>query len=101
MSTSRTEQQPPMARAVLTSKSTLSVELVDGRSISVPVEWYPRLAHGSEVERNNWRLVGNGVGIHWPDLDEDILIDGLLAGKKSGEGRQSLEQWLASRPDTK
>jgi len=63
----------------------------------VPLAWYPRLSHGSEAERTNWRLVGQGEGIHWPDLDEDISIESLLAGRASGESQSSLEQWLRSR----
>ena len=80
----------------MTSKA-LEVVLRDGRTLSVPLQWYPRLAHGSPSERQRWRLIGNGVGIHWPDLDEDISIAGLLAGLPSGESSSSLKQWLASR----
>jgi hypothetical protein len=69
----------------------------DGRTLSVPMDWYPRLAHGSPRERQRWRLIGGGIGIHWPDLDEDISISGLLAGLPSGESAKSLKQWLASR----
>jgi hypothetical protein len=75
----------------------LSVELVDGRTVSVPLLWFPRLAHGSPAERANWRLIGRGEGIHWPDLDEDISIANLLAGKPSGESQRSLKRWLESR----
>jgi hypothetical protein len=75
----------------------LIVELVDGRTISVPVAWYPRLAHGSASERNHWRLIGAGEGIHWPDLDEDISVEGLLAGRQSGESQASLRRWLQTR----
>lgn len=80
----------------LTSKA-LEVVLRDGRTLSVPLQWYPRLAHGSPRERQRWRLIGGGIGIHWPDLDEDISISGLLAGLPSGESATSLNQWLASR----
>lgn len=76
---------------------TLTVELSDGRSISVPLAWYPRLLHGSVEERQHWQLIGHGVGIHWPDLDEDISVEGLLAGEPSGESRRSLKRWLESR----
>lgn len=76
---------------------TLMVELHDGRSISAPLAWYPRLAHGSSAERNNWRLIGGGRGIHWEDLDEDISVDNLLAGKPSGESRESFGKWLLQR----
>lgn len=75
----------------------LVVELVDGRTITVPLTWYPRLAHGTPAERANWRLIGEGEGIHWPDVDEDISIEGLLAGRRSGETQASLRRWLESR----
>lgn len=72
----------------------LVVTLADGRTLSVPLAWYPRLQHGTREERSNWRLIGRGDGIHWPDLDEDISIAGLLAGHPSGESQASLERWL-------
>jgi hypothetical protein len=75
----------------------LTVDLLDGRTLSVPLAWYPRLAHASGPERNNYRLIGQGQGIHWPDLDEDVSVDGLLAGRSSGESQASLEKWLRSR----
>jgi hypothetical protein len=73
------------------------VDLADGRSIAVPIAWYPRLAHGTPAERANWRLIGRGEGIHWPDLDEDISVENLLAGSRSGESQTSFKRWLASR----
>ena len=76
---------------------TLTVELSDGRTISVPTAWYPRLLHGTAAERGEWRLIGGGAGIHWPRLDEDISIEGLLAGRPSGESQRSLQKWLDSR----
>ena len=79
------------------TKDTLSVALRDGRTITVPLAWYPRLAHATPEERGNWRLIGLGEGIHWPDLDEDISIDGLVAGRPSAESQSSLRRWLASR----
>ncbi len=78
----------------------MSVDLSDGRTIAAPIAWYPRLAHGTPRERGNWWLIGGGEGIHWPDLDEDISVDGLLAGRRSGESRASLQQWLAGRGAT-
>jgi hypothetical protein len=73
------------------------VQLVDGRAISAPLHWYPRLLQGTAEERNNWRLIGQGIGIHWPQLDEDISVENLLAGKPSGESPNSLHAWIASR----
>jgi hypothetical protein len=75
----------------------LTVELADGRTVSAPLLWYPRLVHGSAAERGNWRFIGRGDGIHWPDLDEDISIANLLAGKPSGESQASFKRWLESR----
>ncbi len=75
----------------------LIVDLVDGRTVTVPVQWYPRLANGTPAERRHWRLIGRGEGIHWPDLDEDIGVEDLLAGRPSGESRTSLQRWLKSR----
>jgi len=99
MSTSPSLSDLAEARAqrVSVTEATLVVELVDGRTIAVPVTWYPRLAHGSQAERGNWRLIGEGEGIHWPDLDEDISVEGLLAGRRSGETQTSLRRWLQSR----
>ena len=85
------------AKAVRVTREALIVELQDGRTVSVPVAWYPRLAHGSMKERQKWELIGPGIGIHWPALDEDISIDGLLKGAPSGESPESLNRWLSSR----
>ena len=97
MSTSHTEHWPAFAQRLTLSDDTLTVDLVDGRSISVLLEWYPRLACASAEERNHWRLIGRGEGIHWPDLDEDISVENLLSGARSGESKNSFRQWLASR----
>lgn len=75
----------------------LTVELVDGRVVSAPIAWYPRLAHGTSQERSRWRLIAGGRGVHWPDLDEDISVENLLAGKPSGESQSSLKRWLEQR----
>lgn len=82
---------------VTVSEDTLTVDLSDGRSLRVPLAWYPRLYHGTPVERNNWRFIGQGVGIHWPALDEDLSVEGLLLGKKSTESQASLARWLEKR----
>ena len=99
MSTSPSLSDISEARAqdVSVTDDALLVELVDGRTITVPVTWYPRLAHGSQAERGHWRLIGEGEGIHWPDLDEDISVEGLLAGRRSGETQASLRRWFESR----
>jgi hypothetical protein len=78
----------------------LTVHLSDGRTISVPLAWYPRLVHGNSEERSDWRLIGRGEGIHWPQLDEDISVEGLIAGRPSGESQRSLAQWIDARPNT-
>ncbi|MCB0082549.1 MAG: DUF2442 domain-containing protein [Caldilineaceae bacterium] len=75
----------------------LSVDLTDGRSLTVPLVWFPRLMHGTVDERNQWRLIGRGAGIHWPDLDEDISLEGLILGRPSNESQKSLSRWLESR----
>ena len=85
------------AQHVSVTEDTLIVKLVDGRTITVPVTWYPRLAHGRQAERANWRLIGEGEGIHWADLDEDISVEGLLAGRRSGETQASLRRWFETR----
>jgi hypothetical protein len=92
-----TLEEEPLAVDVVIAHETLTLALVDGRSLSVPLAWYPRLAHATEAERTNWHLLGGGYAIEWPDLDEHIGIAGLLAGRRSGESKASLEQWLASR----
>ena len=97
MTTSPIEHWPAVAQVVHVSADTLNVDLADGRSIAVPVEWYPRLANGSDAERNNWRFIGRGEGIHWPDLDEDVSVENLLTGARSGESQKSFKQWLESR----
>jgi len=79
---------------VMVTDDTLAVDLEDGRSISVPVGWYPRLAYGTPAERANFQISGAGYGIHWPDLDEDIGVEGLLSGKRSAESPASFERWL-------
>jgi len=90
-------EREPLATSVTVGKEKLTVRLTDGRCLTVPLEWYPRLLHGSRSERKNWRLLGGGYAIEWPDLDEHIGVEGLLAGRMSGENRKSVEKWLASR----
>lgn len=97
MSTSLTELRGCEAIGVEVSDDALRVELVDGRAVSVPLLWYPRLAHATPGERQHGRLIGRGEGIHWPDLDEDISVENLLAGKPSGESQRSFKRWLDVR----
>lgn len=85
------------AESVRITSDTLHVDLSDGRTISVPVGWYPRLAHASAEERKEWRLIAQGRGIHWEAIDEDISVEGLLAGRPSGESQSSFKQWLGMR----
>ncbi len=97
MNTPANDLQAVKALGVSVTGDTLTVDLADGRTLSVPLTWYPRLLHGTAKERRNWRLVGGGIGIHWPDLDEDIGVDGLLLGRRSGENQKSLQRWLEAR----
>ena len=97
MSTLAIEIRALEAQHVVVTEDTLVVELADGRTISAPIAWYPRLLHGSPEERDNWRLIGKGEGIHWPDLDEDISVENILLGKPSGESARSFKRWLESR----
>lgn len=97
MAISAVELLIPAAEAVRVTRDALRVELSDGRTISAPLAWYPRLLHGSARERANWRLIGRGQGIHWDDLDEDISVEGLLAGRASGESHASFKKWLTAR----
>jgi hypothetical protein len=97
MSTSPSELRAALVQRVTVTDDTLIADLVDGRTVSVPLAWYPRLVYGTPAERANWRLIGRGEGIHWPDLDEDISVAGLLAGRPSGETQNSLRRWLESR----
>ena len=97
MNSSPAEVRPAHASRVVVTDDTITVDLIDGRTLAVPLDWYPRLVHATQDERNNWRLVGRGEGIHWPALDEDINVEGLLAGRASFESQASLEAWLRSR----
>lgn len=85
------------AKTVRVTSEALVVELRDGRLVFVPLSWYPRLAEGTVAERRRWELIGPGIGIHWPDLDEDISVEGLLRGVPSGESEASLARWRAAR----
>ena len=86
-----------VTKNIAITEESLTIELNNGSSISAPLAWYPRLMHGTQQERGNWRLIGNSEGIHWPDLDEDISVENLLLGKPSGESPASFERWLKMR----
>src|SRR5260370_30236512 len=85
--------------SVALTDDTLSLDLDDGRTVAVPIGWYPRLAHGTDPERANFEISGGGYGVHWPDLDEDIGVEGLLLGKRSSESPTSFERWLNRRKE--
>ncbi len=85
------------AQRVTVTEDSLVVDLIDWRSISAPLVWYPRLLNGTPGERNEWRLIADGEGIHWPDLDEDLSVDSLIVGRPSGESQESLKRWLEGR----
>lgn len=87
----------PIAMHVTVTEDKLIVDLADGRSLGIPLAWYPRLVHGTPEERQHWQLLGDGYVIEWPDLDEHIGVEGLLAGRRSGESLQSFERWLTAR----
>jgi hypothetical protein len=101
MSTSETELKAALAHNVTVGDDALTVDLMDGRTITAPLAWFPRLVHGTPAERQAWRLIARGEGIHWPDLDEDISIESLLAGRRSGESQVSFRRWLQSRSSPK
>lgn len=98
MNTFQVDSREFTAQALRFSDDDLIIDLADGRTLTVPLAWYPRLFHATPEERANWRWVGRGIGIHWPELDEDIAVDDLLLGRPSGESSESLQAWLAGRP---
>jgi len=97
ISASETTTPQPQATSAAATEHTLTVELSDGRSVSVPLAWYPRLLHATSEERLKWRLIAQGEGIHWPDVEEDISVTPLIAGRPSSESAASLQRWLAGR----
>jgi Protein of unknown function (DUF2442) len=97
MNSSAIEIQEARAQSVTVTEDAITVDLVDGRTIIVPLVWYPRLWHGTPGERGQFEIFGDGAYIHWPDLDEDLTVAGLLAGRHSGESAQSLQKWLEAR----
>ncbi|HET8669384.1 MAG TPA: DUF2442 domain-containing protein [Candidatus Saccharimonadales bacterium] len=101
MTTLAIEIRMVSAQNVQVTDEALIVDLSDGRTVSVPLAWFPRLLHGTPEERNKWRLIGEGEGIHWPALDEDISVENLILGKPSGESQKSFKKWLEARAKTK
>ena len=97
MNSLATKQIEIRASSVRVSDDALIVDLSDGRTVSAPLAWYPRLLHGTAVERDDHQLIGEGLGIHWPRLDEDISVEGILAGRRSHESKESFEHWLTAR----
>ena len=97
MATSTVEMEIPAAERGSISDDALTVDLSDGRSILAPLAWFPRLLQATPEVRAAWRLVGKGQGIHWEALDEDISVEGLLAGRPSGESQASFKRWLEGR----
>jgi hypothetical protein len=90
-------EKDPVAMNVGFSTREMTVELADGRRLVIPLTWYARLLNATKAERQNWQLLGNGYAIQWPDLDEHIGVESLLAGNASGESERSLKHWLAAR----
>jgi hypothetical protein len=97
MNTSDSELREALVQNVSVSNDALIADLADGRTITVPLAWFPHLSYGTPEERSHWRVIGGGEGIHWPDLDEDVSVESLLAGRRSGETQESLRQWLERR----
>lgn len=90
-------EREAIASRVMVSDDELTIHLVDGRKISAPIVWYPRLSNGTKVERAKYELIGRGTGIHWPLLDEDLSVAGIMNGNPSFESEDSLRIWLAQR----
>ncbi len=101
MTTLAIELRMVSAQNVQVTDDALTVDLSDGRTVSVPLAWFPRLLRGTPEERNKWRLIGDGEGIHWPELDEDISVENLILGRPSGESQKSFKKWLEKRAKRK
>lgn len=97
MSISVIEIEIPKAEDVRVTNNSLFVNLSDGRTISVPLEWFLRLVHSTPEEQSNWRLIDRDRGIDWEEIDEDISVEGLLAGRPSGESQSSFKKWMNQR----
>lgn len=97
MNTLAIEISKSLIERVSFTEDSLIVDLSDGRTITLPLAWYPRLTHATYKERENWRVIGRGEGIHWPELDEDISIENIIIGRPSGETQRSINAWLNQR----
>ncbi len=97
MSISTDKRSEVLATNLRFSQESLIVDLADGRSVTLPLSWYPRLVHATKQERENWEMLFDGEGFHWPDLDEDLSVDGFVKGRPSGEGKRSFERWLKAK----
>jgi hypothetical protein len=98
MCSSTCDPESPKVSGVAITNDTLAVALSDGQTISVPSGWYPRLVHATAAGRSQWRVTGQGQGIHWPVIDEAISVTNLLNGHPSGESPRSFQRWLKRRP---
>jgi hypothetical protein len=99
MSTSSIDTRTALVQHVRVTDEAVEVDLTDGRTVLAPLAWYPRLLHATPTERNHWRVIGQGEGIHWPDLEEDISVESILSGRPSMENASSLARWLKEREE--
>lgn len=99
MSISIDKRGEVLATGLHFTDESLIVDLADGRTVIVPLNWYPRLVHATQKERENWETVLNGEGFHWPDLDEDLSVDGFVTGRPSGESERSFQRWLRAKKE--
>ena len=97
MSSSATKIHEPRAQGVQIDEESLTIDLVDGRTVIVPLGWFPRLWFGKPDERKVLQVFGDGEFLHWPVLDEDLSVPDIVAGRRSGESQSSLKKWLESR----
>lgn len=99
MSTLVIDVESVRAQSIEIDQESLKVNLVEGRTIIVPLAWYPRLWYATSAERSHYEIIGDGMYLHWPDVDEDLSVAGVLAGRRSGESQESLKRWLAKRAE--
>ncbi len=97
MSISTDKRSEVLATNLRFSQESLIVDLADGRSVTLPLSRYPRLVHPTKQERENWEMLFDGEGFRWPDLDEDLSVDGFVKGRPYGEGKRSFERWLKAK----